>query len=86
MTLSLSDADVAKVLTYDKLIPAMERALIQFSAGKVIQPGRNVLTIEEGKRFLGVMPVAAEEGIGAKLICFFPKNTGLDRRRQENAH
>ena len=78
MTLTLSEAEVAKVLTYDKLIPAMERALTQFSAGKVIQPVRNMLTIEEGKRFLGIMPAVAEDGMGAKLVCFFPKNAGTD--------
>ena len=54
----------------------MERALSDFSAGRVIQPVRNMLTIEEGKRFLGIMPAVAETGMGAKLVCFFPKNAG----------
>ena len=76
MILTLSDADVAKVLKYEELIPAMEKALSAFSAGRVIQPVRNMLTIEEGKRFLGVMPAVAEDGMGAKLVCFFPKNAG----------
>src|ERR1700751_4707167 len=78
MTLTLSEADIAKVLTYEKLIPAMERALTQFSAGKVIQPVRNMLTIEEGKRYLGIMPAVSEDGMGAKLVCFFPKNAGTN--------
>lgn len=76
MTLTLSEADIAKVLRYEQLIPAMERALSDFSAGRVIQPVRNMLTIEEGKRFLGIMPAVAETGMGAKLVCFFPKNAG----------
>jgi thiomorpholine-carboxylate dehydrogenase len=76
MVMTLSEADIAEVLTYDRLIPVMERALAEFSAGKVIQPVRNMLTIEEGKRFLGVMPAVAETGMGAKLVCFFPKNAG----------
>jgi ornithine cyclodeaminase/alanine dehydrogenase-like protein (mu-crystallin family) len=76
MTLTLSEADIAKVLRYERLIPAMEKALLAFSAGRVIQPVRNMLTIEEGKRFLGIMPAVAEYGMGAKLVCFFPKNTG----------
>src|SRR5215813_11613274 len=76
MVLSLSDADVAKVLSYEQLIPAMEKALTAFSCGRVIQPVRNMLTIEEGKRFLGVMPAVAEDGMGAKLVSFFPKNAG----------
>lgn len=76
MVMNLSEAEISNVLTYECLIPAMERALADFSAGKVIQPVRNMLTIEEGKRFLGIMPVVAETGMGAKLVCFFPKNAG----------
>jgi thiomorpholine-carboxylate dehydrogenase len=76
MILTLSDDDVGKVLKYERLIPAMEKALSDFSAGRVIQPVRNMLTIEEGKRFLGIMPAVAEYAMGAKLVCFFPKNAG----------
>jgi ornithine cyclodeaminase/alanine dehydrogenase-like protein (mu-crystallin family) len=76
MTLTLSEADVANVLKYEQLIPTMEKALSAFSAGWVIQPVRNMLAIEEGKRFLGIMPAVAEDGMGAKLVCFFPKNAG----------
>jgi thiomorpholine-carboxylate dehydrogenase len=76
IALTLFEIDGAKVLKYDQLIPAMERALSDFSAGRVIQPVRNMLTIEEGKRYLGVMPAVAAIGMGAKLVCFFPKNAG----------
>jgi ornithine cyclodeaminase/alanine dehydrogenase-like protein (mu-crystallin family) len=76
VTLTLSDAAIAKVLKYEELIPTMEKALSAFSAGRVVQPVRNMLTIEEGKRFLGIMPAVAEEAMGAKLVCFFPKNAG----------
>ena len=76
MTLTLSEADIAKVLKYERLIPAMEKALSAFSAGRVIQPVRNMLIIEEGKRFLGIMPAVAQDGMGAKIVCFFPKNAG----------
>ena len=76
MVLALTDADVAKVLNYERLIPAMEQALAAFSCGRVIQPVRAMLTIEEGQRFLGVMPAVAEDGMGAKLVSFFPKNAG----------
>lgn len=76
MTLTVSETDVAKVLTYDQLIPAMERALADFSAGRVLQPVRSMLTIEEGKRYLGIMPAVTTTAMGAKLVCFFPKNAG----------
>jgi ornithine cyclodeaminase/alanine dehydrogenase-like protein (mu-crystallin family) len=78
MILTLTEADVAKVLKYEHLIPAMEKALTDFSAGRVLQPVRNMLTIEEGERFLGIMPAVAESGMGAKLVCFFPKNAGTE--------
>lgn len=73
---TFTDADIAKVLTYERLIPAMEKALAAFSAGRVIQPVRNMLTIEEAKRFLGIMPAVTEDAMGAKLVSFYPKNAG----------
>jgi ornithine cyclodeaminase/alanine dehydrogenase-like protein (mu-crystallin family) len=56
----------------------LEKALSDLSAGGVIQPVRTMLTIEEGKRFLGVMPAVAKDAMGAKLVCFFPKNAGSE--------
>ena len=76
MVLFLDEAAVAKVLRYETLIPAMEKALADFSSGRVIQPVRNQIVIEEGQRFLGVMPAVMERGMGAKLVCFYPKNAG----------
>jgi ornithine cyclodeaminase/alanine dehydrogenase-like protein (mu-crystallin family) len=76
--LNLSDADVGKVLRYEQLIPAMEKVLAAFSAGRAIQPVRNMLTLEEGKRYFGIMPAVTEAGMGAKLVSFFPKNAGSD--------
>src|SRR5262245_32056486 len=73
---TISEAEIAKVLKYEDLIPAMEKALSALSAGRVLQPVRNMLTIEEGKRFLGVMPAVTDTSMGAKLVCFYPKNAG----------
>jgi len=50
----------------------MEAALRDFSSGKVLQPVRGILTIEEGRRFLGVMPAVAEGAMGVKLVSFPP--------------
>ena len=74
MTLTLSEPQIASVLTYERLIPAMERALAAFSAGDVMQPVRTVITVEDGQRFLGVMPAVTADAMGAKLVCFYPKN------------
>jgi len=35
---------------------------------------RNMLTIEEGKRYLGIMPAVAADAMGAKLVSFYPQN------------
>jgi ornithine cyclodeaminase/alanine dehydrogenase-like protein (mu-crystallin family) len=72
----LDETAIAKVLTYDALIPVMEKALADLSAGKVIQPVRNMITLEENQRFLGIMPAVMANGMGAKLVCFYPKNAG----------
>jgi thiomorpholine-carboxylate dehydrogenase len=72
----LAEAEVQKLLDFSSLIPAMEAALIAFSAGRVIQPVRNMLTIEEGKRYLGVMPAVADDAMGLKMVCFYPGNAG----------
>jgi len=76
MVMFLGEAEVKKFLDWKPLIAAMETALIAFSAGRVIQPVRNMLTIEEGKRYLGIMPAVAEDAMGLKLVCFYPGNAG----------
>jgi ornithine cyclodeaminase/alanine dehydrogenase-like protein (mu-crystallin family) len=70
------EATVRATLRWDALIAAMEEALAAFSSGQVIQPVRNMITIEEGKRYLGVMPAVAREAMGLKLVSFYPGNAG----------
>ncbi len=72
----IDEAGVRAVLQWDPLIDAMETALGEFSSGKVLQPVRSVLTIEEGQRYLGVMPAVAEGAMGLKLVSFYPANAG----------
>jgi thiomorpholine-carboxylate dehydrogenase len=72
----LDEARVRAVLGWEPLIAAMERALAAFSAGRVLQPVRTMLTIEEGRRYLGIMPAVAEAEMGLKLVSFYPGNAG----------
>src|SRR5262245_12067018 len=72
----LDEARVREVLRWDPLIAAMEPALAAFSSGQVLQPVRNMLTIEEGKRYLGIMPAVTQEAMGLKLVSFYPGNAG----------
>jgi len=57
----------------ETLIPAMEKALIDFSAGKVIQPVRSVIPVDPPGGFMGIMP-ALSEGLGLKVVTFYPPN------------
>ena len=59
------------------LIPAMEKALIDFSAGKVIQPVRSVIKVDVAAAtgFLGLMPALTPSGLGLKAVTFYPSNT-----------
>ena len=72
----LSEEDVAQYLDYPSLIELMEKAMIEASEGHVVQPIRQMLPIEENQRYLAIMPVAASDGMGAKLVAFYPKNAG----------
>jgi len=74
----LDESRVRAVLRWDSLIAAMESALAAFSSGKVIQPVRNMITIEEGRRYLGVMPAVTPNAMGLKLVSFYPGNAGTD--------
>jgi thiomorpholine-carboxylate dehydrogenase len=56
------------------LIPAMEKALIDFSAGKVTQPVRQVISIDPPGGFYGMMPALTPEGLGQKIVTFYPPN------------
>jgi ornithine cyclodeaminase/alanine dehydrogenase-like protein (mu-crystallin family) len=70
------EASVRSVLEWDSLVDAMEAALQDFSSGNVLQPVRTILTLEEGQRYLGVMPAVAQGAMGLKLVSFYPANAG----------
>jgi len=76
MVMHLDEQAVRAVLRWDQLIAEMEVALIALSQGRVMQPVRNVITIEEGKRYLAVMPAVAEDAMGLKAVSFYPGNAG----------
>lgn len=74
----LDESAVRAVLHWEPLGAAMESALAAFSAGRVLQPVRTMLTVEEGKRYLGVMPAAEQDAMGVKLVSFYPGNADKD--------
>src|SRR5947207_14640183 len=74
--LFLDEEQVRKHLRMADLIPAMEKALIDFSAGKVTQPVRSVINVDVAAAtgFLGLMPALTPNGLGLKAVTFYPSN------------
>lgn len=67
-----------RVLRFEDLIPAMKQALIDFSAGRVRQPVRSIVPVDEHKGFMGVMPAVHGDLMGTKLVNFYPENGQYD--------
>jgi ornithine cyclodeaminase/alanine dehydrogenase-like protein (mu-crystallin family) len=71
--LYLDEKKVREHLAMKDLIPAMEKALIDFSAGRVIQPLRFGIEVNPPGGFFFMMP-AFSEGLGVKVVTFYPTN------------
>ena len=72
--LFLNEEQVREHLPMTKLIPAMEKALIDFSAGRVTQPVRSIISVDPPGGFLGLMPALTPDGLGLKAVTFYPPN------------
>ena len=74
--LFLNEQQVREHLQMTDLIPAMEKALIDFSAGRVTQPVRSVIPVDVAAAtgFLGLMPALTPDGLGLKAVTFYPSN------------
>src|SRR5579859_5073174 len=75
----LTEEQVGAVLSYEELIPAMRQALMDFSAGRVRQPLRNIIPVAEYGGWFGVMPAVYGTVMGAKMVAFYPHNASLQK-------
>jgi alanine dehydrogenase len=75
--MNLEESAVGRLLRVEEVIPAMERALADFSSGTVVQPVRTMLPVAEHGGFLGLMPAYTGSALGAKLVAFYPRNTSV---------
>ena len=73
----LTEEQVRELLCYEDLIPAIRKALMDFSAGRVQQPVRSILRVGSG--WFGVMPAAYGSVMGAKMVTFYPGNAELKK-------
>jgi len=72
------EAAIRARLRMPELIDAMERALVEFSAGHIAQPVRTVLEFGPEASFFGLMPSYAPSlpALGAKLVTVCHGNAG----------
>jgi len=77
--LFLDEEQVQTVLSYEDLIPVIRNALIDFSAGRCVQPMRSVLQIAEHTGWFAVMPAVYSGVMGAKMVTFYPGNATLGK-------
>ncbi len=72
--MNLDEAAISRLLRVEDVIPVMERALADFSSGKVVQPLRQIVPIAEHGGLLGLMPAYYAGALGVKLVTFYPRN------------
>lgn len=70
----LDEDAVRPLLRLEDLIPAMERALIDFSSGRVLQPVRSIVPIPQHHGLMGLMPAIYGDLMGTKLVNVYPDN------------
>ena len=68
MPLHLDDAAVRRLLRLEDLLAGMRRALMDLSAGRVVQPLRLVMDLPGGQDFLMVKPALTADALITKLI------------------
>lgn len=73
-TLHLDDADVRRLLSLEALLPAMRRALVDLSAGRVVQPLRTVMEIPDAQGLFFLKPALTGDALATKLITLMPGN------------
>lgn len=77
--LFLSEEEVRGALSFDDLIPTMRQALMDFSAGRVVQPLRAVMSVDAHSGWFAVMPAVYGGVMGAKMVTFYPGNVALKK-------
>jgi ornithine cyclodeaminase/alanine dehydrogenase-like protein (mu-crystallin family) len=76
-SLYLDDAAVRRLLRLDALLDAMRDALIELSAGRVVQPLRSVMDIAPAQGLLFIKPALTRDALATKLITLMPGNAAL---------
>jgi thiomorpholine-carboxylate dehydrogenase len=74
MSLLLTDEEVRRLLELGPLIAGVRQALVDLSAGRVVQPLRTVMELPSEDGLLFLKPVQTGDVLATKLITLMPKN------------
>jgi thiomorpholine-carboxylate dehydrogenase len=74
MTRRYDDAEVRRLLRLEDLLPALRRAFIDLSAGRVVQPLRLVMELPSAQSLLFLKPALTADALAVKLITQVPAN------------
>lgn len=74
---TIGEEEVRRLLTWDDLLVELRAALIEFSAGQVTQPVRQIIAVPGETGFFGLMPAVRGELIGTKLVSAYSQNSRL---------
>ena len=70
----LDEDQVRGLLCLEDLILAMEKALVDFSAGRIRQPVRSIVAVPEHGGLWGLMPAVCGDVMGIKLVTVYEGN------------
>lgn len=70
----IDEETIRPLLQLEELIAAMERALIDFSTGRVQHPVRSVIEVSGKNGYMGIMPAVYGDVMGTKLVNLYPEN------------
>ena len=72
----LGEERVRELLDWERLSGALKTALIEYSAGRVTQPLRQVISTGAAPGLFALMPAVYGDVMGAKLVTVYPQNSG----------
>lgn len=73
----VGEAQIAAALDWGPLIDAIEAAMIDFSAGRVAQPVRQMVPVPGHDAIIAAMP-AVGEAMAVKVVTLYHENAGTD--------
>jgi thiomorpholine-carboxylate dehydrogenase len=73
----IGESSIAALLEWVPLIDTLETAMIQFSAGQVVQPVRQILPVPGQDAIIAAMP-AVGEAMAVKIVTLYHDNAGTD--------